>query len=101
MSAVESSELHPHEPDIPPTFDAEGRCMICALALEAHRIREGLMEVRNRHLYNCPTAGEALAVWILNGNQYSDWQPSSSDYGYDGEQMFKERMRIVEAGRTA
>lgn len=47
-SAASSSERHPHEPQVPPALDAEGRCLVCGLALAledllavAERIRGG------------------------------------------------------------
>lgn len=43
-------ELHPHEPEVPPTFDDEGRCLVCKGLFEAteqgfeHGIRRALMD---------------------------------------------------------
>lgn len=40
MSAF-SSDKHPHEPEIPPALDEEGRCLVCGLAVqlgEAERV---------------------------------------------------------------
>lgn len=34
----EASSLHPHEPDIPPALDAEGRCLVCIIQARAERI---------------------------------------------------------------
>jgi hypothetical protein len=34
---AEASPLHPHEPDIPPTLDAEGRCLVCRALVEAEK----------------------------------------------------------------
>lgn len=31
--------LHPHEPEIAPVLDSEGRCMICVEAVLVHRLR--------------------------------------------------------------
>lgn len=32
VTAAGYSERHPHEPEIPPVLDAEGRCLICLIA---------------------------------------------------------------------
>lgn len=34
------SMKHPHEPQIPPALDAEGRCLVCGLLVERDRLRE-------------------------------------------------------------
>jgi len=34
MSENYFSTRHPHEPEIPPAYDNEGRCLICGLQLE-------------------------------------------------------------------
>lgn len=33
------STKHPHEPEIPPAYDAEGRCLVCGLRAEINRLR--------------------------------------------------------------
>lgn len=35
--AVTYSEKHPHEPEIPPALDAEGRCLVCVLLVKLER----------------------------------------------------------------
>ncbi len=52
MSSTEATfdPRHPHEPEIPPTFDAEGRCLICGLTVRlraAESERDRLQEKVN------------------------------------------------------
>lgn len=39
VPADQQSDRHPHEPDIPPTWDPEGRCLVCGLQVEIDRLR--------------------------------------------------------------
>jgi len=39
------SPIHPHEPTIPPTFDDEGRCLICVLLVERDEWRKRVAEL--------------------------------------------------------
>jgi hypothetical protein len=36
------SPRHPHEPEIPPALDAEGRCLICGLFVERDRLQQAV-----------------------------------------------------------
>ena len=37
---------HPHEPQIPPTYDHEGRCLICCMNVQIDVLRGELMRER-------------------------------------------------------
>lgn len=37
-----SSARHPHEPEIPPSIDSDGRCRVCRLLVENDTLRTGL-----------------------------------------------------------
>ena len=39
------SPLHPHEPEIPPTLDAEGRCRVCLLTARLEAAEERVQSV--------------------------------------------------------
>jgi hypothetical protein len=41
------SAKHPHEPQIPPTLDDEGRCLICVLTYELAETKRLLAEARD------------------------------------------------------
>ncbi len=54
MSSTEATfdPRHPHEPEIPPTLDAEGRCLVCGLSVRlqaAESERDRLQEKANRY----------------------------------------------------
>ena len=36
----EYSTKHPHEPEIPATYDDEGRCLICVLLVQVAQLEE-------------------------------------------------------------
>jgi hypothetical protein len=36
------STKHPHEPEIPPSFDEEGRCLVCCLIVERDKYKRAL-----------------------------------------------------------
>ena len=64
----ESSTKHPHEPEIAPQLDAEGRCLICGLLVTIGELRDALSEARayvfNRSYgidWRAETAKEVLA----------------------------------------
>ena len=38
-SEITYSTEHPHEPEIPPAFDPEGRCLVCGLMVEIDALR--------------------------------------------------------------
>lgn len=40
--SVSESGVHPHEPEIPPAWDIDGRCLVCALASEMEELRGAL-----------------------------------------------------------
>lgn len=42
------STKHPHEPEIPPALDEEGRCLVCALIVHAEDLETELREVQER-----------------------------------------------------
>jgi len=52
--ANEYSTKHPHEPDIPPTLDAEGRCRVCAMITERNAERD---ELRSALIRCCRALG--------------------------------------------
>ena len=64
------------------------------------RLREGLSEVRLRHMYSEPKAGEALAVWVLNGWAVADFAPKDEPYA-SSEARYQERIRIRDIARAA
>jgi len=37
VESVTYSDRHPHEPEIPPVYDDEGRCVICGLLVRVER----------------------------------------------------------------
>lgn len=52
------SPLHPHEPEVPPTLDDEGRCLVCrAMVLSEH---EGFKAGFER--------AKAAPLWLLFGD---------------------------------
>lgn len=45
-SAAFSSERHPHEPEIPPAWNEDGRCLVCALGVLMDRLLSRIEELR-------------------------------------------------------
>src|SRR3990167_8139701 len=43
------STRHPHEPAIPPAYDAEGRCLVCVLIVERDDALTALAQERERN----------------------------------------------------
>lgn len=41
-----ASPKHPHEPEIPPVLDPEGRCLVCRLECERDVLRRAIVEHR-------------------------------------------------------
>jgi len=75
-------------------IEAERR--VAELEADRERLREGLSEVRLRHMYSEPKAGEALAVWVLNGWAAADFAPKDEPYA-SSEARYQERIRIRNA----
>jgi len=49
---IQASERHPHEPQIPPALDADGRCLVCRILGERDGLRfalEGLLNWAERY----------------------------------------------------
>jgi hypothetical protein len=49
MGEVAYSTRHTHEPQIPPAYDEEGRCLVCSLMVEARRLEGLLGSYRGRY----------------------------------------------------
>lgn len=45
-AAAFSSERHPHEPEIPPAWNEDGRCLVCALGVLMDRLLSRIEELR-------------------------------------------------------
>lgn len=72
--SVTASTQHAHEPAIPPTLDAEGRCLVCSLLVAADTLYEAV-------------------IWMSGS-------PSFSPEGEAGEGWIKTREKVYEARAT-
>lgn len=77
------SPLHPHEPEIPPAPDGEGRCLVCALDVDRDRyhaalaVAVDLMEMAHGHygIEECGGGGKPATEWddIVSAMQIFVW----------------------------
>ena len=54
------SPKHPHEPEIPPTLDSEGRCLVCGLLCQIDKITADCMEEQRRTNITRASLSQAL-----------------------------------------
>ena len=47
----EYSTKHPHEPEIPATYDDEGRCLICVLLVQVAQLEAENTELKQHNAY--------------------------------------------------
>lgn len=71
MTVVSEYSLrHPHEPEIPPALDAEGRCLVCLLQVQRDEALTLLRELRD--------AGIAVRGPSAGQRQAERWQAASN-----------------------
>lgn len=72
------STKHPHEPEIPPAIDGEGRCLVCKLLVEsaaqAARIREleGQLAITIKNEQNCWARREEAGQRVAEAEQRAE-----------------------------
>lgn len=73
---VQMSLIHPHEPDIVPSYDGEGRCLVCRLFVkidERNRLLKEILEFEfPRQSWRTHPSSKGVHLWkrvdqIVNG----------------------------------
>ena len=102
---------HPHEPEIPPHFDADGRCLICVMICKRDRaIRERdelmkdvrkLQDIKQKHEHEKLVAAQENDRLKIKLDDAREALMKIEDLFIDGDDIYADREKMGTIARAA